>query len=113
MTTHYQRLGVTPDATTAEIRRSWLRLAREHHPDFHVDAGAITRAANEREMQAINDAWAVLSDPDRRRAYDLSLGPSGVGPHMIEVRCPLHATDPTGSSCTRSWHDRARSRAAR
>lgn len=84
MTTHYQRLGVAPDATTAEIRRSWLRLAREHHPDFHVDAAATTRAANEREMQAINDAWAVLGDPDRRRVYDLSLGSTGAAAHEPE-----------------------------
>lgn len=67
---HYDRLGVTPDASIEEIRRSWLKLAREHHPDFHTDASSELRAANEREMQSINESWAVLSDPERRRRYD-------------------------------------------
>lgn len=73
MGTHYDTLGVDPDASDDEIRRSWLRLARAHHPDFHVDATAQQRADNEREMQAINAAWAVLGDRDRRRDYDARL----------------------------------------
>lgn len=71
--THYERLGVDPDTATADIRRAWLRLARESHPDFHARADATTRAASEREMQSINEAWAVLGDPDRRRRYDEGL----------------------------------------
>jgi len=64
----YDRLGVAPTASAAEIRQAYLRLARVHHPDFHTDE--TTRQSNEREMQAINEAWAVLSDGDRRRSYD-------------------------------------------
>lgn len=64
----YDRLGVTPSATADEIRRAYLRLARVHHPDFHTDD--VDRQANEREMQAINEAWAVLGDPGRRREHD-------------------------------------------
>lgn len=64
----YERLGVAPTATAAEIRRAYLQLARVHHPDFHTDES--DRLANEREMQSINEAWAVLGDPDRRRAHD-------------------------------------------
>lgn len=64
----YERLGVAPSASAAEIRRAYLQLARIHHPDFHTDDA--DRQANEREMQSINEAWAVLGDPERRRAHD-------------------------------------------
>jgi len=67
---HYAVLGVARTASPAEVRKAYLRLAREHHPDFHTNALASTRAANEREMQRINEAWEVLGDPVRREAYD-------------------------------------------
>jgi hypothetical protein len=67
---HYDILGVDRRATSAEVRKAYLRLAREHHPDFHTNDLAATRAANEREMRRINEAWEVLGDADRRREYD-------------------------------------------
>ncbi|MFM7065066.1 MAG: J domain-containing protein [Actinomycetes bacterium] len=69
---HYAVLGVPEGADPASVRRAYLELAREHHPDLHP-AGAARRAA-ERRMQEVNEAWAVLSDPDRRLAYDRRLG---------------------------------------
>ena len=68
--THYDVIGVEPTASAAEIRRAYLTLARAHHPDFHSTASDSFRLANERGMQRINEAWAVLSDVERRRAYD-------------------------------------------
>ncbi len=68
---HYAVLGVATSAPAAEIRRAYLRLAREHHPDFHEAGDDAARSANEREMQRINQAWTVLGDPARRSAYDL------------------------------------------
>lgn len=68
--THYDVLGVDPTASAAEIRKAYLQLARDHHPDFHSTASDAYRLANEREMQRINEAWTVLSDADRRKAYD-------------------------------------------
>lgn len=67
MATHYELLGVGPGATGEEIQRAYRLLARRHHPDVAPDAD---RAV----MAAINGAWTVLSDPDRRRTYDASLG---------------------------------------
>ncbi len=64
----YARLGVTPSASAADIRSAYLKLARIHHPDFHTNDAA--RQSNEREMQSINEAWAILGDPERRRAHD-------------------------------------------
>jgi hypothetical protein len=66
---HYEILGVDPSASMAEIRRSYLRLARESHPDRH--AGSETaRLEAEQRMRRINAAWAVLGDVDERSAYD-------------------------------------------
>jgi molecular chaperone DnaJ len=61
---HYDVLGVTPSASTEDIRTAYRRLARLHHPDVSgVDASAS-------EMAAINNAWSVLSDPVSRFDYD-------------------------------------------
>jgi hypothetical protein len=68
--THYEELGVAPDASAAAIRRAYLTRARRVHPDFHADADAATRADAERQMRRLNAAWAVLGDEDRRRDYD-------------------------------------------
>ena len=65
--THYELLGVEPDAGAEEIQRAYRLLALRHHPDVAPDADPAA-------MAAINDAWAVLSDPSRRRAYDAGLG---------------------------------------
>jgi curved DNA-binding protein CbpA len=70
VSTPYEVLGVSTDASPDEIRRAYLRLARRHHPDFFADASATERAAAERQMQAINEAWAVLGDQQRREALD-------------------------------------------
>jgi len=64
--THYDLLGVGPDATVEEIQRAYRLLALRHHPDVAPDVDMTV-------MAAINDAWAVLSDADRRRTYDASL----------------------------------------
>jgi len=64
--THYERLGVARSASATEIRTAYRALARRTHPDVNgsgVDAS----------MAAVNEAWRVLGDPDRRAAYDASL----------------------------------------
>jgi DnaJ-like protein len=68
--TYYDVLGVAPDASAAAVRRAYVTLARRYHPDFHTTAPPGVRAANERAMQAVNEAWAVLSDPSARQRYD-------------------------------------------
>jgi curved DNA-binding protein CbpA len=68
--TYYDVLGVAPDASASAIRRAYVSLARRYHPDFHTTAPPGVRAANERAMQTVNEAWAVLSDPAERRRYD-------------------------------------------
>lgn len=67
MGTHYDVLGVAPDASTDEIQRAYRLLALRHHPDVAPDA-------DQTVMATINDAWSVLSDPVRRHTYDVALG---------------------------------------
>lgn len=66
----YEVLGVRADAPPEEIRRAYLHLARRYHPDYFTDAAPIERAEAETRMRAVNDAWAVLGDPARRRRHD-------------------------------------------
>lgn len=62
---HYDVLGVLPTASPAEVRRAYLALAREHHPD--------RAGGSDERMRAVNAAWATLGDPDQRRRYDFTL----------------------------------------
>lgn len=68
--THYEVLGVSVSASPTEVRRAYLRAAREAHPDFHTEADARTRSEAEEQMRRVNEAWAVVGDPDLRRDYD-------------------------------------------
>ena len=65
----YETLGVSPSATTAELRRAYRRLALEHHPDRAGPASA-SRFAQ------IAEAYRLLSDPTARTAYDAYIGSS-------------------------------------
>lgn len=74
MATHYEILGVAPDASHDELRRAYHRQARRHHPDARPDADWATSERTRLRMARINAAWAVLGDAGRRRAYDLQIG---------------------------------------
>lgn len=74
---HYEVLGLTRKARAAEIKRAYKRLARQHHPDLNPG----DRKAEER-FKAIAAAYDVLSDPQKKKAYDRELSggaPPGYG----------------------------------
>lgn len=62
---YYEILGVSRDADEKEIKRAFRRLARQYHPD--VNPGD---ASSEEHFKEINEAYEVLSDPEKRRKYD-------------------------------------------
>jgi molecular chaperone DnaJ len=62
---YYDTLGVARNATDAEIKRAYRKLARTYHPDVADD-----KAAAERHFKEINEAYEVLSDPNKRAQYD-------------------------------------------
>lgn len=68
-----------PDASPERVREAYLLEARRHHPDFHTGEDASRRAGHARQMQAVNEAWAVLGDPESRRRYDAQLDRSAGG----------------------------------
>lgn len=61
---YYRVLGVSQEATADDIKKAFRRLARKFHPDLSKEADAAAR------MSEINEAYAALSDPERRAAYD-------------------------------------------
>lgn len=65
--THYDVLGVPPDATQDEIKQAWKRHLKYWHPDHNAGPDAGTRA------KSLNQAFDVLSDPVERREYDRKL----------------------------------------
>lgn len=84
--THYERLGVAPTALRPEVRAAYRQAARHAHPDRNGDASATV-------MAAVNEAWRVLGDSDRRRRYDAELASRGT---------------PAGAPATATWEGQPR-----
>ncbi len=68
---HYRTLQVRPEAEPEVVDKAYRALCFKYHPDRTPESGR--RRATER-MHAINEAYRVLSDPQRRAAYDRELG---------------------------------------
>jgi curved DNA-binding protein len=61
---YYKILGVARDADSSDIKKAYRKLARKYHPDVNKDADA------EEKFKQVNEAYEVLKDGDKRRAYD-------------------------------------------
>jgi len=69
---YYQVLGVARGASDDDVKRAYRRLAQQWHPDVNTEPGADAR------FKEINEAYQILSDPQRRQAYDM-FGRAGLG----------------------------------
>ena len=88
---YYKVLGVQRTSTQDEIKKAFRKLARKHHPD--VNPG--DKKAEER-FKEINEAYEVLSDPEKRQKYDT------LGPNWQEQFGPGPGTGPFGRTTTRT-----------
>ncbi|MFL6595034.1 MAG: DnaJ domain-containing protein, partial [Chthoniobacterales bacterium] len=62
---YYETLGVSKTASEDEIKSAFRKLARKHHPDVAKD-----KKSAEEKFKQINEAYEVLSDPEKRKKYD-------------------------------------------
>ena len=65
---HYETLGVTPDATADDVKRAYRTSSSKAHPD---------KGGSNEDMAKVNRAYEVLSDPARRANYDAGTGEAG------------------------------------
>src|SRR5437764_15239653 len=65
---YYEVLGVERNANDDDLKKAFRRLARQFHPDTMT--GEQEKKAAEEKFKEINEAYAVLSDQDKRRRYD-------------------------------------------
>src|SRR5438093_8196717 len=74
---YYQVLGVPKNASAAEIKKAYRKLAQQHHPD--ANAG---NKASEDRFKEVSAAYDVLGDAEKRKAYDQvrEMGAGGFGP---------------------------------
>ena len=75
---YYDVLGVPKNATDDDIKKAYRKLAMKHHPDRNQGDGA--KAAEEKFKEA-KEAYEMLSDPQKKAAYD-QYGHAGVDPNM-------------------------------
>lgn len=73
---YYDVLGVSKNASDAELKKAYRRAAQKHHPDRNPG-----NAEAEEQFKICKEAWEVLSDPQKRAAYD-QFGHAGVDPSM-------------------------------
>lgn len=74
---HYATLGVSPDVSAADLRAAYLRLVKAYHPD---GASGTSECEADAKMAAVNQAYSVIGDANRRRVYDLDRTIGSPGP---------------------------------
>lgn len=71
---HYKTLGISETASVDEIKKAYRKLARQYHPDVSQEKDASER------IKAVNEAYHVLSDADKKRQYDYARQQDKRGP---------------------------------
>ncbi len=81
MENYYDILGITQDASSKEVKSAFRKLAKKHHPDLTSPRGSRDQrpgsdhrsGAADAAMRLLLEAYRILSDPEKRRAYDRTL----------------------------------------
>lgn len=84
----YEVLELTPDATPQEIRSAYLRLKSSYNKDNIAHYTLFSREETEMMLNKIEEAYVMLSNPERRRAYDQSQGHS-TSSHVDDAPKPV------------------------
>ncbi|KAJ1737643.1 hypothetical protein LPJ72_000300 [Coemansia sp. Benny D160-2] len=87
---YYAILGVSPEASTEEIRTAYMKRALQVHPDRNASATAT------KEFQALADAYYVLGDTERRSQYDREHSRPGMSSQQQQQRQHTDAEDVFG-----------------
>ena len=82
---YYEVLGVSKNASDADIKRAYRKLAKENHPDLHPGDKAC-----EARFKEANEAYEVLSNPDKKAKYDQF----GFAGPITVVRAAMAAVSP-------------------
>jgi hypothetical protein len=85
---YYAILGLHPSASAIEIRRAYREMSKRYHPDTTKLSLEVAKA----KFQQLNEAYATLSNPDRRSLYDLKIGYSRW--NVIQTPLDLERTAP-------------------
>jgi len=100
--THYDDLGLAAGASGEEIREAYLNLVRLLHPDLSSEPSL--KRFSENQLKRVSRAYAVLSDPARRRRYDAQLaGADTAGAEEEEPEEPVREQRSVGRSRARAW----------
>jgi len=100
--THYDDLGLAAGASGEEIREAYLNLVRLLHPDLSSEPSL--KRFSENQLKRVSRAYAVLSDPARRRRYDAQLaGLHEAHPDEEELDEPATENRAVGRSRARAW----------
>ena len=103
---YYEVLGINPNATAEEIRRAYVQMARQYHPDRNTNA-------EKGHMAELNHVYEILSNPQKRQEYDTRFVPEKVydfskpkaGEKKVPVRQPREYKIGEKSFAARYWKE--------
>lgn len=94
---YYQLIHLDPSATAAELKKAYHATSRAFHPDAHLQAAPELRAACIRISKRLTEAYCVLRDPRRRKAYDQHRRDGGTNRMQLSEAKAAHARSETAT----------------
>lgn len=70
MADYYETLGISKNASADDIKSAYRKMAKKYHPDVFATAGEAQKAEAEKKFKEVQHAYDVLSDPQKKAAYD-------------------------------------------
>ena len=106
--TYYSLLETSETATAAEIKAAYLRLIREVHPDRLANAPAYWQRQAEEKAKEINEAYAALSNHEKRHLYDVQLAAFRGSRSTTSSQSTSQPSPPSASSAHQQAHNSSR-----